>query len=262
VLNQFVTSTAETVWCGKATPAREQAVNGAVMRSPVSHLSKVIGAALLALGALGLSSTASAALVAPTSGALGGLGSHTLTLTGQITAANSTDTGSNPLLTLPDSYHYGDTLGPLDTAVAGTSYEFYDAYVFTIDSAVASTVTTTINLGGTLGLSGIQERLYSANVNDSVPYTGPGQPPFASTYFLGWTTVLGSTGEVAVLESAPLTAGIYVLEIRGNVTGTSGGSYAGVLNVVPAAPVPLPAGLPLLFSGLVSLGGLVRRRMN
>jgi hypothetical protein len=60
--------------------------------------------------------------------------------------------------------------------------------------------------------------------------------------------------------STTLAAWTYVLEVRGNVTGTSGGSYSGTLNV---APVPLPAALPLLFSGLGLLGGgLARRRAS
>ena len=59
--------------------------------------------------------------------------------------------------------------------------------------------------------------------------------------------------------SATLAAGTYVLEVRGMATGTSGGSYSGTLNV---APVPLPATLPLLLSGLGLLGGLLRRGLS
>ena len=56
---------------------------------------------------------------------------------------------------------------------------------------------------------------------------------------------------------ATLNPGTYVLEVRGVVTGSTGGSYAGTLQV---APVPLPAALPLLLSGLGLLGGLIRPR--
>jgi hypothetical protein len=48
-----------------------------------------------------------------------------------------------------------------------------------------------------------------------------------------------------------------VLEVRGDVTGTSGGSYAGTLNL---QPVPLPAAAWLLISGFAGLVPLVRRR--
>jgi hypothetical protein len=60
-----------------------------------------------------------------------------------------------------------------------------------------------------------------------------------------------------VLDPTTLTAGSYVLEIRGEVTGSSGGTYTGSLNL---NPVPLPAALPLLLSGLGLLGGWIRKR--
>ena len=44
-----------------------------------------------------------------------------------------------------------------------------------------------------------------------------------------------------------LASGTYVLEVRGDVTGTGGGSYAGLIDL---QPVPLPAALPLILSGL------------
>jgi hypothetical protein len=53
-----------------------------------------------------------------------------------------------------------------------------------------------------------------------------------------------------------LNAGTYVLEVRGNVVGSAGGSYSGNLNLVPT---PLPAALPLLLSGIGLLGGVIRR---
>lgn len=60
-----------------------------------------------------------------------------------------------------------------------------------------------------------------------------------------------------VMNPTTLTAGEYVFEIRGEVTGSGGGTYSGSLNL---NPVPLPAALPLLISGLGLLGGLVRKR--
>jgi hypothetical protein len=49
-----------------------------------------------------------------------------------------------------------------------------------------------------------------------------------------------------------------VLEIRASSVGTAGGSYSGVVNLTP---VPLPAALPLLFSGL-GLFGAFRRKQS
>jgi PEP-CTERM motif len=61
-----------------------------------------------------------------------------------------------------------------------------------------------------------------------------------------------------VLNPTTLAAGTYVLEIRGDVTGSSGGTYSGELNL---NPVPLPAALPLLLSGLGLLGFARKRRV-
>jgi hypothetical protein len=213
---------------------------------------------VLAALALTFSLTAPAAIIQPPGPVLP---PGSLPLSGQITATTSTGSGVNPTLAPSGgSYHYGDTFaGPTDP-IGSSSWGFYDAFVFTVGGSLASSVTTTINLGSMLGITDLQERLYSANPGESAPFVGT--PPAASGpgYFLGWTSVLpGGTGEVAVLQTVPLAPGTYVLEIRGLVNGSLGGSYAGVLNV---HPVPLPAALPMLLSGLGLLGGAFIRRQR
>lgn len=207
----------------------------------------LVGVSLLGLGTAAMAATVQAPGSAITPGALG--------ISGEVTDSSATGSGANPTLTLPGSYNYGNTLG---AAAPGGSGTFYDAYVFTLDTATASSVTTTINLGSMLGITSLQEELYNTSTGASVPFTGSGAPPGATTYYDASASLLpGGTGEVAVLQSMMLTAGTYVLEISGTVSGTSGGSYAGVLDV---APVPLPAAFPLLLSGLGILGGALRRR--
>jgi hypothetical protein len=62
---------------------------------------------------------------------------------------------------------------------------------------------------------------------------------------------------VDVLPTTNLSAGTYVIEVRGTVSGSSGGNYTGSLNLTP---VPLPAGLPSLMGGLALLACFVWRR--
>jgi hypothetical protein len=208
-------------------------------------------AALLVLAVGGIGAAEATVIALP-----GGLiGPGPITLSAETTAAGTTGAGVNPTLTLPGSYTYANTFTAPTTAFpSGSSYGFYDAYAFTVGGSVANSVTSTINLGS-LSVSNLSERLYSANPGDAIPVLG--MPPGAS-YFVAWTSVLpGGSGEVAVLDAMTLAPGTYVLEIRGLVTGASGGSYTGQLNLTP---VPLPAALPLLVGGLGALGAFGGRR--
>ena len=155
----------------------------------------------------------------------------------------------------PSSSNYGDSFtGPTLTIPGspGSGYGFYDDYVFTISGASVNSVSTTINFGSLLGITNFQERLYNASGN-SIPTLGA---PVGGS-IVAWTTPISGLGYVAVLPTTLLAPGTYVLEIRGNVTGSAGASYAGTLNI---GPVPLPAAVWLFGSGLLGLGALVRRR--
>ena len=75
----------------------------------------------------------------------------------------------------------------------------------------------------------------------------------------GWSTPIiagGNNGIVSVLPLTMLSAGDYVLEIRGLADGSAGGSYSGALNV---AAVPLPPSILLLAPALGGFG-LIRQR--
>jgi hypothetical protein len=158
------------------------------------------------------------------------------------------------------SYNYANGFTSQQTTnYATTSYGFYDDFVFTVGSNQADSITSTISLGSGTGISNLQVRLYDFTANGgAVPLLAT---PVTGSAFDAWSTPVsyapGVTGTIAVLNPTTLAAGTYVLEVRGTATGTGGGSYAGVLNVTP---VPLPAGLPLLLSGVGALGGLLRRR--
>jgi hypothetical protein len=159
----------------------------------------------------------------------------------------------------PGSYHFGNGFGAPTTTIPGSpgaGYGFYDDFVFTIGGAQANAITSTINLIN-LSLSDLQVRLYSLSGN-SLPTLGP---PVGGA-IVSWSTPLsgpGFTGTVAVIPLTTLSPGTYVLEVRGNITGSGGGSYAGSLNLSPV-PVPLPAAAWLLLSGLGGFGWLSRRK--
>jgi hypothetical protein len=166
------------------------------------------------------------------------------------------------------SYFYGHGWGSAQTAISPTtdgtttSYSFYDDFVFTVSDSTANDITSTISLSsGSNGTSilNLSARLFAIAGNTTLPAFPP--EPVSGTIADAWSTdtVLSpnSTASVVVIPESVLPAATYVLELRGDVNGTGGGSYSGTLNV---NPVPLPAGLPLLASGIGLFGGWLRRR--
>ncbi len=177
------------------------------------------------------------------------------------TGSGSAPFGNISALSIPGNFSYMDSwTAPQSTVVAGTSSGFYDDYVFTIGAGQVDSITSSITLGNMLGISGMQVRLYDYNAN------GQAAPllttPAPGTAFDAWSSTVafpGGTTTVNVLPATTLDAGTYVIEVRGTVTGTSGGNYVGSLNITP---VPLPAALPALFGGLGLLAACRRRRMR
>jgi hypothetical protein len=183
--------------------------------------------------------------------------SAAMNLSYEETATGTTGNGAGTAFTsLPASGGYTNTFGASAGDIGGApGFSFYDDYIFTVANATVDSVTSEINLGK-LSLGNLEERVYAVPGN-TLPVLG--QPQGFQT---NWTTPVdftagSETGMFTVMDPTTITAGTYVLEIRGKVTG-AGGTYSGQLNL---NPVPLPAALPLLFSGLALLGGLVRKRL-
>ena len=144
---------------------------------------------------------------------------------------------------------------------------FIDAYAFTVDASGGSAVTTSIAISGLQGISNLDTRLYQANIGDLLPLLSL-PPSFGSSqgYYAASnsSTPLGGFGSLttSALDPVFLNAGTYVLEVRGLVSGTLGGSYSGALTLVansvlppPPTPVPLPAtgfGAMMMVSGLMA----------
>jgi hypothetical protein len=148
---------------------------------------------------------------------------------------------------LPVSDPFGNSFGVSKGtlgAPADPGFSFYDDYVFSVASSTVDAASFVFNEGdNTLAISDLQMRLYSVNGNGTLPVLSDSLAGLVAN----WGNPINAT----------LSGGTYVLEVRGDVTGTAGGGYAGLINL---QPVPLPAALPLVLSGLGLLGGLARKR--
>lgn len=183
------------------------------------------------------------------------------TLSYEETASGITGSGAGTsYFNLPVHDGYTHDLGPsagLIASAGAPGFSFYDDYIFTVANSTIDSATTEINLG-TLSIANLEERIYSIDPSSH-------SPPMLSNptgFQTAWSTPITfqashETGMTTVLSPTTLNGGTYVLEIRGNVTGADGGTYSGVLNL---QPVPLPAALPLLFSGLGLLACCRRQR--
>lgn len=173
--------------------------------------------------------------------------------------SNTTDVGNGviDLLPVPSSFTYSHSFNSPTTTIPGSpgsGYGFYDDFVFQITSASTNSITSTIDFAGILQINNLQVRLYNAAGN-SFPVLGAPVTPSIDA----WSSPVNygpTTGTVAVLPTTVLGAGTYVLEVRGNVVGASGGSYSGVLNI---AAVPIPGAVWLFGSALAGLVSVRRK---
>jgi hypothetical protein len=174
-------------------------------------------------------------------------------------------TGAPPtVLSTPGAYSNSDTtLQPASSTggiISGSAYpsgytgaSFYDAFVVQVTNSNGASISSTLNEPAGFAITNFQERLYS--YTGTAPIVGP-----VSGAVDAWTYPAGSSGSVAVLPSTFLKTGTYVIEVRGDVSGTQGGSYSGTFQLAPA--VPLPAAGWLLVSGVGGLLGFARRRFQ
>jgi hypothetical protein len=158
-------------------------------------------------------------------------------------------------LVVPTTVNYGNSFGGGNPAVAaGSTGVFYDDITFTIASATTDSITSTINLGNLIGISGLDARLFSG----SGPYTGTaGGSVLESGWGSAYSFGSGLTGMSVVLAPINLAAGTYTLEISGTVASSGIGSYAGVLNI---SAIPEAGTAGLMIAGLLAVGLAVGKR--
>ena len=159
--------------------------------------------------------------------------------------------------TVGSDFSTGETVQSATGSVPPDSgWNFYDDYFFSTTTATANNATVISNFS-TASISNIQVRILTSGGQSGTPNPAPtlGIPTGGAVD--GWTAPLvGSNGSLSILLPTGFASGSYDLQVRGEAIGANA-SYGGTLQV---EPVPLPAGLPLLLSGLGMLGGLVRRR--
>lgn len=159
-------------------------------------------------------------------------------------------------LALPYSTNYGNTFTSASGLAVGDV--FHDEYAFSIANGSFSSISATFNVANILQISGLQVNLYAGTAYQGATPAVLSAADLAARANATLATGLGA-GSVLTINPVTLGAGSYVLEIQGSVTGTAGGSYAGVFNVTP---VPEPWGGSLALAGLTGLALVRRRRIS
>jgi len=217
--------------------------------------------AMLALAAAGVPSLSTASTIT-----LGGSGGMTPTYQYLWSNPSNPTVGNDYDLAVPGQYTFTDSFlsqQPASPNLATSSigpYDFQDSYRFTIgagasgDTLVASLGLSNAN-GNTFNISDLQFRLYEVPTATTAPIVGG--IPAGSTLITAWVGPPSGSNEVEATFN-DIQAGTYILDVAGIANGSNGGTYFGQLNI--NSPVPVPAGLPLLLSGLGGLWAVIRRR--
>jgi hypothetical protein len=152
----------------------------------------------------------------------------------------------------------GAPVGPNFTSAQVTSqtngpWNFYDDYTFTVGAGGASIQSALIAFStGITGISNLQARIISETPATFSALANLNAPASGNTIVDSWlnTSLAGGINTVN-LNATAFGPGTYDLQIRGEVGTSLSGSYGGSITFTP---VPLPAALPLLLSGLGLLG--------
>ena len=187
-------------------------------------------------------------------------------------AGNSAAQAANVVTQVVDFGHlptaFSTFYGHSFTTSAGlqASDVFHDDYAFTLGASTFNSLTAIFNFAEVFDVENLSVRLFRHT--SQMGAVTPISPTTSTTSLLDSDALARRAANTVAVSSraatnqvvAPiqLAAGTYVLEVSGNVTGTVGGSYGGVMNVIA---LPEPSGAALALAGLGALGalGLLRR---
>ena len=190
--------------------------------------------------------------------------SGTAAVVSPLNAANGVITPT-VLYGIGDAYNGAPIAGNFPGSIAdpqnkgGGPWNFYDDYIFTVGASGSNIQSALISFNTSFfGISNLQGRIIGASGTFNAA-NNLGAPASGNTVVDGWTnTVVASGVNIVDLNKTAFGPGTYDLQIRGEVLGTPPiGGYGGV---IAFTPVPLPAALPLLLSGLGLFAGFRRRR--
>lgn len=129
---------------------------------------------------------------------------------------------------------------------------FLDTYSFTLD--------TTSSLDGLISsIASIQTHKgntvtqFDLDITSFTLFLGGKELASSSVYSTGYA-------DLQTFTTSGLVAGVYSLQVAGKVLGSKGGTYAGVVNMAPIAPVPEPESWAMMAAGLATVGFISRRR--
>jgi hypothetical protein len=178
-----------------------------------------------------------------------------------LNAANGTITPTVSYL-IGNAYNGAPIAGGFPGTVAtgaGGPWNFYDDYVFTVGPSGSSIQSVLISFNTSwFGIANLQGRIIGVNGTFNAA-ANLGAPASGNTVVDSWSNTTPVAGiNIVSLAGKAFGPGTYDLQIRGDVLGApASGGYGGAISFTP---VPLPAALPLLLSGLGLFGGLRSRR--
>jgi hypothetical protein len=155
---------------------------------------------------------------------------------------------------------------PAASTINGNPYGFITSYVIDVTPSMANAFVFSLNLSSTSGIDDLTARLYEYKANGVQNLTLGTAGVLATGTLDSWSASVNPVGPGAAtttLAPTDLTnGGEFVLEVAGLETGSVNGTLSGALNITPISPVPLPATLPLLLSGLGGFGFWGSRRQE